>query len=147
MTPNLKLFLDRCAEQGLGETNWTYTDMPTNRLTLSVSIGDLSPVVVHDDGDEFTIDMGEKHHTHFHGRRYPDGVDVEGAASDAATFVGALLRDGVCVTVDYLGGRCIGSSHFFLDAENLTADTVRESRAGIRGGNIRTERFLWSGPV
>ena len=147
VTPNLRLFLGKCDELGLDASSWVYTDTPSNRLTLPMSTGDLCPVVVHDDGDEFIVDVGAKHHTHFRGRGYPDGADVAGAASDAAAFVDALIHDGVCVTVDYLAGRCIGSSHFFLDAENLTADTVRESPAGIRGGNIRTERFLWSGPV
>ena len=80
-------------------------------------------------------------------RAIPHATDIAGAAIDAARFVYALMSDGVCVTVDYLDGRCVGSSHFFLDAENLTPDTVGRSQTGIRGGNIRTERFIWSGPV
>ncbi len=69
---------------------------------------------------------------------YPDTTDVLRAAIDAARFVLALMSDGVCVTVDYLDSRCIGSSHFFLDSENRTPDTIGNSRAGIRGGNMAT---------
>jgi len=100
---------------------------------------------VHDDDDKFIVDIGTKHHTHFHGSRYPDASDISGAAIDAVRFVSALISDGVCVTVDYLDGRCIGSSHFFLDTENLTPDTVHRSRTGIRGGNIHMN--VSSGPV
>jgi len=147
VTPNLNLFLDAWADLGLDRSMWRYTDDPNHRLTWPGPNGDLCPIVVHDDNDEFIVDMGTKHHTHFRGSRYPYATDVIGAAVDAARFVYALISDDVCVTVDYLDGRCIASSHFFLDAENLTPETVGRSRVGVQGGNIQTERFIWSGPV
>jgi len=54
--------------------------------------------------------------------------------------------DRVCVAVHYLGDQCIGSSHFCLDQEGVTPETLRDSLAGLQGDNIRSERFLWSGP-
>jgi len=147
VTPHLELFLTACANLGLERSSWVYTDTPNHRLTLTAPTGFLSPIVVHDDGNEFIVDLGVMHHTHFRGSRYPDATDVSGAATDAARFVQILLSDRVCVTVHYLDGRCTGSSHFFLDTENLTPDTVGPSRVGIYGGNIRTERYLWSGAV
>ncbi|TWT55349.1 hypothetical protein [Allorhodopirellula solitaria] len=147
MTPNLDLFLEACAGAGVPRLSWLYTFDSGHRLTLAAQFGDLSPVLVHDYDDEFVVDLGTKHHTHFHGSRYPDATDMAGAAKDAAQFVFALMSDGVCVSVDYLDGRCIGSSHFFLDAERLTPGTVGKSQIGIRGGNIHTERFTWSGSV
>ncbi len=147
MTPNLSLYLGACIDLGLDPSAWIYADDSGHRLTLPAASGKLGPIVVHDDGDGFIVDVGTLHHTHFCGFQYPDTTDVFRAAIDAARFVLAVMSDGVCVTVDYLDGRCIGSSHFFLDSENLTLDTVGSSRTGIRGGNIHTERFLWSGPV
>ncbi|WP_404304975.1 hypothetical protein [Neorhodopirellula lusitana] len=147
MPPNLVLFLESFVDGGLDRSSWVYTDIPNHRLTLDMAEGLLNPIVVHDDGNELTVDLGKSHHTHFHGSRYPYGPDIPGAAADAVQFVRAVISNGVCVTVDYLDGRCIGSSHFFLDIEGLTPDTLRESRTGLRGGNIRTDRILWSGPV
>ena len=105
---------------------------------------------VDDNGDELTLELGKKHHTHFPGYSYDGDSDerrLAAAANDAAQFAIDVINDRVCFTVDYLDDRCIGSSHFYLDAENTTADTVRDSSAGVRGGNIRSDRFLWSTPL
>lgn len=108
---------------------------PPAQLTIPPENAATGGITVYDEPHELTVELAGKHHSHFQ------------SPHDAADFVADIISERVCVTVDYLGDRCIGSSHFRLDHEDVTRETLRDSLAGLRLGNIRSERFLWSGPV
>jgi len=148
--PALDAFLTRINELGGSIDSWVYTNSDRPTLTLAATHDSVGPLAVDDNGDELTVEIGTKQHTHFSGYSFDSDSDQSrllAAAKDAAAFVYDVTMDRVCFTVDYLHERCIGSSHFYLDNENTTADTVRDTCIGLRGGNIRSERYLWSGPV
>ncbi|KLU03631.1 hypothetical protein RISK_004038 [Rhodopirellula islandica] len=150
MTPALNAFLERFAELGGDANGWLQTESRYPTLTLPAKHKDVGPLCIDDNGDELTLEVGTKHHTHFSGYNYDGDSDdsrLLAAAHDAARFAIDVIADRVCITTDYLDDRCIGSSHFYLDAENVTADTVRDSLIGVRSGNIRSDRFLWSSPL
>lgn len=150
MTPALDAFLKRFAELGGDAARWRNADARHPKLVLQAQHDGVGPLAIDDNGDELTLELGTKHHTHFSGYNCDGDSDLSrilAAAHDAAQFAIDVVSDRVCFTVDYLDDRCIGSSHFYLDAENVTADTVRDSTIGTRGGNIRSDRFLWSSPL
>ncbi|TWU59967.1 hypothetical protein Poly51_02400 [Rubripirellula tenax] len=150
MTPALNAFLERFAELGGDTSRWLQAGSRYPTLILPARHNDVGPLSIDDNGDELTLELGTKHHTHFSGYSYDgdsDDLRLLAAAHDVARFVMDVIADRVCFTTDYLNDRCIGSSHFYLDAENTTADTVRDTLIGLRGGNIRTDRFLWSSPL
>ena len=150
MTPALDVFLQRFAERGGDASRWTRIDSQHPTLVFPAQNDSVGPLSIDDNGDELTLELGTKHHTHFSGYNYDGKSDLArllAAANNAAEFAIDVIADRVCFTVDYLDDRCIGSSHFYLDAENTTADTVRDTTIGLRGGNIRSDRFLWSSPL
>ncbi len=150
MTPALDAFLKRFAELGGEADCWVHADARHPTLVLPSQHDDVGPLSIDDNGDELTLELGTKHHTHFSGYNYDGDSDdsrLLAAAHDAARFAMDVIANRVCFTIDYLDDQCVGSSHFYLDAENTTADTVRETSIGLRGGNIRSDRFLWSTPL
>lgn len=150
MTPALDVFLQRFAELGGAADHWTLVDARHPTLMFPAKHESVGPLSIDDNGDELTLELGTKHHTHFSGYNYDGESEVArllAAARSAANFAIDVIADRVCFTVDYLGDRCIGSSHFYLDDENTTADTVRDTSIQMRGGNIRSNRFLWSSPL
>ncbi len=150
MTPALKQFLTRIGELGGSINSWVYADSDRPTLTHPANHESVGPLAVDDNGDELTVEIGTKHHTHYSGYNFDgdsDELRLLAASIAAADFVYDVMMDRVCITVDYLHERCIGSSHFYLDTENTTADTVRDTCIGLKGGNIRSERYLWSGPI
>ena len=150
MTPALDAFLKRFSELGGDAERWTSADARNQTLMLPAQHDGVGPLSVEDNGQELTLELRAKHHTHFSGDNHAgdsEELRLLAAAHDCAEFAIDVIADRVCFTVDYLDGRCIGSSHFYLDAENTTADTVRDTTIGIRGGNIRSDRFLWSAPL
>ncbi len=150
MTTNLEAFLQRFVELGGDASRWARTDAQFPTLILPALHDDVGPLSIDDNGDELTIELNEKHHTHFSGYNY-DGESAEqrmiAAVHDAARFAFDVLSDRICFTVDFIDGRCVGSSHFYLEAESTTAETVRDTIIGTRGGNIRSDRYLWSTPL
>jgi len=66
---------------------------------------------------------------------------------DAAEFVNDVMCDRVCITVDFIGKRCIGSSHYYIDEEDHGYGVLRGIDVGKSLGERRSERFLWSGPI
>ena len=150
MTPALDAFLRRFAELGGDADRWACSDAHHPTLTFPAQHESVGSLSIDDNGDELTLELGSKHHAHFSGYNYDgesDSSRLLAAAHDAAKFAFDVMTDRVCFTVDFIDDRCIGSSHFYLDAENTTADTVRDSAIGLRGGNIRSDRFLWSSPL
>ncbi len=107
-------------------------------------------MTIYDDGDELTIDIGHKHHTHissYNYDRFPEAERLEMVARDAAEFVNDVMCDRVCITVDFIGERCIGSSHFYDDEDNESSSLVRGIGVDATSGDHRSERFRWSGPL
>ena len=150
MTPTLRVFTSRLRVLGVDTSCFDSADSSATRLTIPPQREAVGPIVVHDDDIELTIEIGTKHHTHFGGNGHVSASksdQLHRAAIDAASFVNDLMADCVCIATHFLDDRCIGSSHFYLDAKNLTADTVRDSLEGLMGGHIRSVRYLWSGPV
>lgn len=150
MTPTLNKFAARLAEIQGTPRKLRYSDGPPPAATIpgeNVAVGDMT---IYDDGDELTIDIGRKHHTHiscYNYDRFPEAERLEMVARDAAEFVNDVMCDRVCITVDYIGERCIGSSHFYDDEDNQSSSMVRGIGVGGTSGERRSERFRWSGPL
>lgn len=134
MTPTLQSVLSRLKTRGV-IVEVRFVAGPPAQLTVPPENAETGGITIFDEPDELTVELEGKHHSHFQ------------TPHEAADFVADIIAERVCVTVDYLGDRCIGSSHFRLDHEGVARETLRDSLAGLRGGNIRSERFLWSGPV
>ena len=150
MTPHLKAFLDELEERDQDTSVWLFTDDDRGpRMTLAAEHPSVGPLIIYDEGHELTLEFGTKYHCHF------DGSDCDTHHSDgmsrAATLTADLvirilrLQIGVAVYFNELG--CTGASLIDLDELGLSADNFAKSTAGVCDGTIRTERFLWSGPV
>ncbi|HET8564060.1 MAG TPA: hypothetical protein VFM35_09330, partial [Candidatus Binatia bacterium] len=90
------------------------------------------------------------HHTHvscYNYDRLPEAERLNMVARDAAEFVNDVMCDRVCITVDYIGERCIGSSLFYNDEDYASSSLVRGIGVGATSGEHRSERFRWSGPL
>src|SRR4051812_17249541 len=118
MTPTLNKFAARLAEFEGTSRKLKYAEGPPATVTILArheAVGDLT---IYDDGDELTIDIGRKHHTHvscYNYDRYPESERLNMVARDAAEFVNDVMCDRVCITADFVGERCIGSSHYYLN--------------------------------
>jgi hypothetical protein len=138
MTPALQQFADRLRLLGV-DANPTFAAGPPATLSIPAKHADVGPINVYDEPDELTVEIGRLHHSHF---AFP---------SEAAKFVAEVLADRICVTVDFLGDRCMGSSYFRVDGADPGADpgaeTWRNSPLGLKGGHIRSKCYLWSGPL
>lgn len=134
MTPTLQALSSRLKNLGV-IAELRFVAGPPAQLTIPARNPATGRITIYDEPHELTVELEGKHHSHFQ------------TPEEAADFVAGIITERVCVTVDYLGDRCIGSSHFQLDQQGVTRETLRDSLAGLRGGNIRSERYLWSGPV
>jgi len=109
----------------------------------------VGPLVIYDDGDELTLEFGTKYHCHF-GCLESDECNasrMEAAAMLAAGFADRILRERIGVAVHYSDRGCTGAALIYLDDFGFSSEELSSSDVGIVGGLIRTERFLWSGPV
>src|SRR6056297_1149386 len=131
LTPALRSVAAQLTNLGIIADLEFVADSPA-RLSIPPKNAATGGIAVYDEPHELTVALEGKHHSHFQ------------TPEEAADFVADIINERVCVTVDYLGDRCIGSSHFKLDQHGVTRETLRDSLTGIRGGNIRSERFLWS---
>lgn len=134
MTPALKQFAAHLTSLGV-DTELAFTAGAPATLSLPEEHAEVGPLTVYDEPNELTVEVGRLHHSHFATPR------------EAADFVADLIAGRICVTVDFLGDRCIGSSYFALDAKGTRAETLRDTALGLKGGTIRSLRYLWSGPV
>jgi hypothetical protein len=149
MTPTLNKFAARLAELQGTPRRFKYVHEPQPAATIPAQHEAVGGITIYDDGDELTIEIGHKHHTHvscYNYERFPEADRLNLVARDAAQFVDDVMCDRVCITVDFIGERCIGSSHFYVAEENLGANLVR-AFADAMSGERRSERFLWSGPI
>lgn len=148
MTPTLQKLVREFAALGGDAESWAYEDGPPPCLTYPAKHPDVGPLHVYDDGYELTVCLDKKHHSHIATYNYlkePESERLNLVASEAAQFVNDIVSDRVLFAVDSVGTECRGSSHVYLDDHPHGAESLRVS-IGLRGGNIRTERYLWSGP-
>lgn len=134
MTPALQAFVSHLEKRGLN-AGLRFIPGPPAQIAIPACNSATGGFHVFDEGHEFTVELEGKHHSHFP------------TPQEAADFVADFITERACVTVDYIGDRCVGSSRFQLEQEGVTTETLRNSLIGLKGGNIRSERFLWSGPV
>lgn len=134
VTPTLESVSSQLEKRGV-TADLRFIAGPPARIVVPPKNDATGGITVYDESHELTVELGGKHHSHFQ------------TPEEAADLVADIINERVCVTVDYLGDRCIGSSHFYLDQQGVRRETLRDSLTGLRGGNIRSERFLWSGPV
>ena len=150
MPPYFVAFLDELKRLEQDSSTWQFADdrqRPT--LTLEAQHPCVGPLVIYDEGEELTLEFGTKYHCHF------DGFESEtheadrmlGAAILAAGYVNRILCKRIGVAVHFNDRCCTGASLIYLDDCGLSAENLEESTAGIFGGTIRTERFLWTGPI
>ena len=151
MTPTLNKFAARLAEIQDTPRKFKFTNGPPPAATIPAEHEAVGDMTIYDEGDELTIDIGHKHHTHvssYSYERFPEAERLNMVARDAAEFVNDVMRDRVCISVDYIGERCIGSSHFYDDDEDVeNSSLVREIGVGATSGERRSQRFRWSGPL
>ena len=150
MTPTLNKFAARLAEIQGTPRKLRYTNGPPPAATIPAEHEAIGDITIYDDGDELTIDIGHKHHTHvscYNYGRFPEAERLSMVARDAAEFVNDIMCDRVCIRVDYIGERCIGSSHFYDDENNESSRLVRGIGVGATSGEQLSKRFRWSGPL
>jgi hypothetical protein len=149
MTPTLDAFAQRLSELRQQKVVIAYSPGPPPVATIAAKdhrVGDLN---IYDDGDELTVDLGTKHHTHISAYNYdhaPEADRLGMVAQDAAEFVNDVMRDRIIITVRFNGDRCIGSSHYYVE-ENRHGSTILSGLADMLLSGDRTETYLWSGPV
>lgn len=150
MTPTLASFVARLQQLQGASLAMTLAHGPPATATIPARHQDVGDITVYDDGDELTIEIGHKHHTHISSYNYdsfPEAERLGKVALDAAAFVDDIIHDRVCITVDFKGEQCIGSSHYYLDDNETSSSIVRGIGGGTMPGESRSERFLWSGPI
>jgi hypothetical protein len=147
--PSFLAFLDELKLRGYDVSTWFYEqcDKPTLRLAAKNPL--VGPLVLYDDGDELSLAVGTKYHLHFSDQEFDNDSSyrMHTASELAAEFSDEVLNDRIGVAVHYDDRGCLGASLIYLDSHGLTPETFKCSSIGIEGGLIRTERFLWSGPV
>lgn len=149
MSPNLLEFLDELKTRGYNVSEWSYEECEKPTLWLAAKNPLVGPLVLYDDGEEVSLEVGTKYHLHFYGQEfYANGtVRMHTASMLAADFVDRVLSERIGVAVHYDDRGCLGAALIYLDDHGLTPESLKHSSVGIDGGFIRTERFLWSGPV
>ena len=149
MRPYFVAFLDVLKTFYADISPWQFSDGPPPTLTLAAQHPCVGPLVLFDEGTELTLEFGTKYHCHF------EGCDAETCEADrminaavrAADFVDRILRERIGVAVHFEDCRCTGASLLYLDDLGVSAEDLAASTAGLCGGTIRTERFLWTGPI
>lgn len=149
MTPTLNKFAARLAELQGTPCKFKYVREPQPAATIRAQHEAVGDITIYDDGDELTIDIGRKHHSHvscYNYDRFPEAERLDMAARAAAQFVHDFMCDRVCIAVDFFGEQCVGSCHYYRAEGNSNISLVR-AFAGATMGERRTARFLWSGPL
>jgi hypothetical protein len=149
MAPYILAFLEELKTRGYDVSGWSYEEGENPTLRLAAKNSLVGPLVLFDDREELTLEVGTKYHCHFDGQETDEyGTDRMYAASMlAADYVDRILREQIGVAVHYNDRGCIGAALIYLDEHGLTPENLKYSYVGVYGGLIRTERFLWSGPV
>jgi len=105
---------------------------------------DVGDVVIHDDGDELTLYIGE--HTHGHFSNYDDALTVEQKAeaivNEMLGFLDALFADQVGVWS--VSRRAGGWYHLKKDANGRDQDVFVVGSTMSKQG---AKHYVWSGPM
>ena len=149
MAPYFLAFLEVLKRRGYDVLEWTYKEGESPTLQLAAKNLLVGPLVLFDDREELILEAGPKYHCHV------DVQETDGCGTDrmyaasllAADYVDRILRERIGVAVHYNARRGIGAALIYLDEHGLTPENLKYSNVGVYGGLIRTERFLWSGPV
>lgn len=123
------------------------------RLILKAAHEAVGPLTIYDDTFELTLEFGRCYHCHFDGSESelpPNATEqdhLDAAAALAAEYVARILDLRIGVAVHYQGDHCTGASLIDLDDAGMTASKFAASASGFVGGKVRSERFLWTGPI
>lgn len=150
MPPCFVAFLKELKKRGHNVESWQFIqDETCPKLTLAAKHPCVGPLVLYDEGHELTLEFGTKYHCHLGGSdANPGEADSKIEASrDAADFVDRIVHERIGVAVYFNDRGCTGAALIYLEELGLTKETLASSDAKIYGGAIRTERFLWTGPV
>ncbi len=150
MPPYFVAFLDKLKTLRHDISRWQFSDAIPPTLTLAAQHPSVGPLVLFDEETELTLEFGTKYHSHFGDFEEATCEDERMliAANSAAEFVDRILREKIGVAVHFAeSGGCTGASLIYLDDLGISAKKLAASTAGIYGGSIRTERFLWTGPI
>jgi hypothetical protein len=153
MTPTLERFTDCLRSFGVTNVEWRFVSGDHPHLVLDAAHEAVGPLTIYDDTDELTLEFGRYYHCHFDGcefERPPNASErqrLDAAATLAAEYVARILSLSVGVAVHYREDRCIGASLIYLDDAGIDASKLASSSIGLYGGNVRSDRFLWTGPV
>jgi hypothetical protein len=153
MTPTLEHFAESLRSSGDLETIWRFVSDDRPRLILDAVHESVGPLTLFDETEELTLEFGRCYHCHFDGcesdlpHNATNRQRLDAAAELAADYVARILAHRIGVAVHYRGSTCIGASLIFLDDAGIDATDLASSSVGLYGGNVRSERFLWSGPV
>jgi len=93
-------------------------------LTISAKSEDVGKLTIWDDGDELTVDLGEKHHCHFDEHTAPGSTQRERrefVADTTAEFVNDVLNDRVSFRVEYKAGRCRSSFSWTAPSSSIAS--------------------------
>lgn len=153
MTPTLERLADCLRSFGVTNGAWRFVSGDRPHLVVDAAHDAVGPLTVYDDAGELTLEFGRCYHCHFDGcesdlpSNATETQRLDAAATLAAEFVARILSLRVGVAVHYCGGRCIGASLIYLDDAGIDASELGSSSTGLYGGNVRSDRFLWTGPV
>lgn len=89
------------------------TQDPREILRVPAKASDVGDLIVYNDGDELTVEVGKISHRHFDGflsRAEREEDRQREAAEDAAKWIEEILADRVRFRVEYSAGRVIAGS-------------------------------------
>ena len=133
-----ELFLDAISQS---ETVLAgHTEIQSDRWTMVIAAADseVGDMTIWDDGDELTVDIGQKYHSHFCPLMQDGYSELErrrSAAKSALKFVQQTLNDSVNFRIEYVNGNCKSASCWNINSSD-------------HGPSPQTDAFLtfkWSG--
>ena len=136
------LFLKSVAEIGLALPEHTIEETTRWILTISAKTDDVGDLTIADDGNELTVDVGERYHRHFdadsaHGENAKQRR--ASAAKHAALYVNDVLNDLVTFYVVLDGDRILQATSSWK--------TGREAINSLLRTKKRKLIFRWSGLI
>ena len=132
----------------LSEVKFSKSTSQPPALFIPAKSEETGPLWIYDDDEEYTIAIGELHHSHFSAYNYNGeslGGRMTAAANDAANFVADILQDRICFIVHYKNDECIGSTCCPVDEPGKTIDAVRSPDSWLSINPTKSVRFVWSG--
>ena len=133
-----ELFLDAISQSGTALA--ARTEIQSDRWTMIIAAadGEVGDMTIWDDGNELTVDIGQKYHSRFCPLTQDGSSELErrkNAAKSALDFVEQTLNDSVNFRIEYANGHCKSASCW-------------TTNCGDHGPSPQTDAFLafkWSG--